>query len=454
VLLAFSLLCVLDHVKNAKSKCQVGSCCGDWIGLGIRGDGALSYADPRLEWLLVSDMSWSPWAPLFHCMQLEAPWLPKRGVDSFLLDTPQLTLESKVASLEYLEALALFDKTTTWDVVFWRVLYLPHVVGHLAPRRATIVPLFSGEFFNVWDPFAKSKRGKRVPTRFSCWGDAGVGKPAVPKLALSLGPLAIDGGLLEVSDRVGDGNSDDESGLNFSDVESSRTESLHPADDEDLEELLFGPTPDRDGASSAGSSGIATPRAGAPPSPPPSPMPIEEVLPPHIDTIDGEEEPVIVLPPEPEAGVPLAAGELAACPVDALVALAVHGEHRLALASVLIPGCGRIAFYASGDFYALCNDPMHTMDHFGGHTNHCNRARTSRPGRARHQGRPLGFLMAWLVHAVEFVESYEHKPFKPSFAQRRAARTALRLIPGSLALFHHERGKRDDEVDSEPDNFH
>lgn len=122
------------------------------IGLGIRGDGALSYADPRLEWLLVSDMSWSPWAPLFHCMQLEAPWLPKRGADSFLLDRPELTLESKVASLEYLEALASFDKTTIWDVVFWRVLYLPHVVGHLAPRRATIVPLFSGEFFNVCLP--------------------------------------------------------------------------------------------------------------------------------------------------------------------------------------------------------------------------------------------------------------------------------------------------------------
>lgn len=148
------------------------------------------------------------------------------------------------------------------------------------------------------------------------------------------------------------------------------------------------------------------------------------------------------------------AGAVAAVALDCLGAEfrgpVVRGS---AIASILIPGCGRIAYYASGEFYAYCDDPIHTMDAEGGNSTRCIRSRVGRPGRVRHQGRPLGFLVAWLQGCALFADADDHKGFKPSFADRRAARNAFKEIPGAEPLLGSERPRRDDEADSEPDNF-
>ena len=57
----------------------------------------------------------------------------------------------------------------------------------------------------------------------------------------------------------------------------------------------------------------------------------------------------------------------------------------------------------------------------------CIKTRTCNPGRRRGQGRPLGFLAAWLRESTHpgLATKAGHMAFRPSQAQRRAARAAL-----------------------------
>ena len=77
--------------------------------------------------------------------------------------------------------------------------------------------------------------------------------------------------------------------------------------------------------------------------------------------------------------------------------------------------------------------------------------RGPRPG----QGRPLGFLCAWLLADLEFAGESEddHKAFKPSFEQRQLARAELAAMEGSEWLFRLERPRADNEAADEPELF-
>ena len=87
----------------------------------------------------------------------------------------------------------------------------------------------------------------------------------------------------------------------------------------------------------------------------------------------------------------------------------------------------------------------------------CKRHRTSKPSTSTtraHQGRPLGFLGAWLRKGVKWKSKRKH--FKvshnPSVEHRRVARAKLRASLGSDAFFAFEREKRSGEP-SEPEGF-
>ena len=74
--------------------------------------------------------------------------------------------------------------------------------------------------------------------------------------------------------------------------------------------------------------------------------------------------------------------------------------------------------------------------------------------KALAQGRPLGFIGAWLHGACNFDEKDAHRLWKPSLEERAAARAALKAMavgsPSAAALLAAERVKREGE-DSEPE---
>ncbi len=114
-----------------------------------------------------------------------------------------------------------------------------------------------------------------------------------------------------------------------------------------------------------------------------------------------------------------------------------------------ISGAGRIVYYISRqEFYAEC--PLRGTQHH----RLCRRIRTAKPSvfSARHaQGRPLGHLMCWIQSASQHANSDSHKTcFHSTYAERKAARQALKLLPGSHVLFARERPLSAEE-DSEPD---
>ena len=99
------------------------------------------------------------------------------------------------------------------------------------------------------------------------------------------------------------------------------------------------------------------------------------------------------------------------------------------------------------DFIAVCKHPDHPNP--GG----CRRTRTSTGGRKIAQGRPLGYLVAWLRQQGSFGSSEEHKVLcTPSFAERCEARVALRAMGGiAEELLSHERALRPDEGEEPTD---
>ena len=126
-------------------------------------------------------------------------------------------------------------------------------------------------------------------------------------------------------------------------------------------------------------------------------------------------------------------------------------EVAVALA-VVIPGSdlkGQIHITELGDrreMYAVC--PCK------GTHGACIKTRTCNPGRRRGQGRPLGYLAAWLresTHA-DLATKADHMAFTPSVAQRRAARASLVGADDVLRYTAFERPREAGEG-SEPDEF-
>ena len=118
-------------------------------------------------------------------------------------------------------------------------------------------------------------------------------------------------------------------------------------------------------------------------------------------------------------------------------------EHEVHLPDYM--GCGSIVLYKSGEVYAICRDPRHGLK--------CRVSRQRRPNiRFPAQGRPIGFLVSWLMSHDEFEDDFGHKCkdncFDHSF--RKVARSMFSHLPGAALMLECERDKLDDE-ESEPE---
>lgn len=113
---------------------------------------------------------------------------------------------------------------------------------------------------------------------------------------------------------------------------------------------------------------------------------------------------------------------------------------------------GAIVFYgANNNFEAICSR----------HGSRCSITRTSMPsakGARAAQGRPLGFMAAWLSEIGEIASSKEEHKDAFAFAfltfeARARHRRTLRGTPGGRELEERERQRRPTEPDSEPEEM-
>ena len=131
------------------------------------------------------------------------------------------------------------------------------------------------------------------------------------------------------------------------------------------------------------------------------------------------------------------------------------------LSKLKVPGYGWIAAYDSdkgGFFVATCKCELHRDIRV------CSIQRSREKGRKRGQGRPLGYMMAWLLQAglpadhpdaVASRDEHVHGKsgkFNPGFATRGEARTALMRFRDAPALAALEYGGLLEDG-AEPDVF-
>ena len=105
---------------------------------------------------------------------------------------------------------------------------------------------------------------------------------------------------------------------------------------------------------------------------------------------------------------------------------------------------GRIVYNAKkNDLIAECRSPGHEK---------CRKHRTCKPGVREQQGRPIGFLAAWLKRRAGFHTHVTHLQVGwISKEDRDAARAAFEAMgPDALALLQYERPLRPGEG-REPD---
>ena len=112
---------------------------------------------------------------------------------------------------------------------------------------------------------------------------------------------------------------------------------------------------------------------------------------------------------------------------------------------VEVPGHGALIYYTSSNvIQAHCRRDGHSD---------CWRERTCAAGRRKGQGRPLGFLTAWLLQGAARISGQEHvHRSRATHAERVAGREHLATLEGSGQLFDKERERVDGEPE-EPVNF-
>lgn len=119
---------------------------------------------------------------------------------------------------------------------------------------------------------------------------------------------------------------------------------------------------------------------------------------------------------------------------------AQRGSRRDAEVYFMVPG-GDIRYYSKlNRFSAVCEH--------ADHTGRCRREKVAHGSNASAgQGRPLGYLMAWLAAGEKHASRREHMAFETtiSFEERAAGRAALRQISGAEQLFAAERPRRPNE---------
>eukprot|EP00971_Amphidinium_carterae_P348227 6490393-Amphidinium_carterae.1 len=111
----------------------------------------------------------------------------------------------------------------------------------------------------------------------------------------------------------------------------------------------------------------------------------------------------------------------------------VGGRVPLPAEAVVYIHGGVLTFYAtSGVFHARCGVPGHGR---------CILTRSGQPGRKPEQGRPCGFLCAWLQcgHKHSTKAGHWQKHLWPSREQRLEARAQLESTAAGLELLQHER---------------
>lgn len=117
-------------------------------------------------------------------------------------------------------------------------------------------------------------------------------------------------------------------------------------------------------------------------------------------------------------------------------------RHRAPAFSIQLPH-GVIKFYGANlSMEAICSCP--------GHRARCVKTRTTVAGRRAGQGRPLGYLLAWLDMGPTCADGNAHSDVKSiDVTERRAARRKYNAEVRDLAAF--EREQSGDE--SEPERF-
>ena len=121
--------------------------------------------------------------------------------------------------------------------------------------------------------------------------------------------------------------------------------------------------------------------------------------------------------------------------------------------SLDVPG-GAITWYMSSNLcYAYCDHEDH------GGRNACRKVRTMNPGRKMGQGKPLGFLLAWLwaghepeCRAAGIHSRETHFSHCPSLEQRAGARVYLQGLPAGIVLLQKEGGNPNGDL-PEPVEF-
>ena len=110
-------------------------------------------------------------------------------------------------------------------------------------------------------------------------------------------------------------------------------------------------------------------------------------------------------------------------------------------------------------FYADCKEEGHQVANNRGNTVPCRCRRVGWRGRRRGQGRPLGFLTAWLFRIESCPGKTDHDDCKTAlsaadaYVERRLARDWLKLQEWAEPLFQEERDVADSEDDSEPEQM-
>ena len=121
------------------------------------------------------------------------------------------------------------------------------------------------------------------------------------------------------------------------------------------------------------------------------------------------------------------------------------GALRIIIAWLCV-GCRTVkkSYYTSGYFDAVCSRP--------GHGPSCKMSRRgallATESGPTTTGRPLGFLMAWLMAGASAEDKAAHRAqhqFDVPLSVRIDARVALMEIEGGPALAERERPRRDDE---------
>jgi len=347
------------------------------------------------RWFHIADQCFSPWESLF--MEVQGPCdLEVDFADGRLDGVGIVDLRAMLKEFTYHGMFATLDLQLRWRVVFFTARATWEVVGELRPDWVSVSVAQDGAAHCIWDP--------RVLLRGH--------RPEVDRGWCDLADAVEVGSDEDPDDGGEDGEAVDFDGFPAEDVEemfcSDQGESECPGDADPDGSMLLG-----DSAPEVSEAALAA------------------FLAPAAAELAGGASAVA-------AGAGPGDGHLAPGPRG----LEADGD-RVAWHCP----AGSIVWYKShNDFYARCDDPRHRG---GGPA--CRKVRTAAPGTKAGQGRPCGWLAAWLLGHMEYEDREAHfRLCDPDLEMRLYARGVLQASEAGRLLLACERPKADDES-SEPE---